>query len=58
MCPYIDRQSPRCCGKLTLSNLGEALTRCAQQHQQCPIYCELQIHARKRPPQDRSRLAG
>jgi hypothetical protein len=38
LCPYLERRDSRCAGVLTLTNLREALSRCAGGHDYCPTY--------------------
>lgn len=38
MCPFVDQGDARCAAYLSLHHLDEALTRCADHYDQCPIY--------------------
>lgn len=38
LCPYIERRDSRCAGAWTLTNLRDALGRCAGEHQYCSVY--------------------
>lgn len=38
LCPYLERRDSRCAGILTLTNLRDALSRCAGGYEYCPIY--------------------
>ncbi len=53
MCPYIDRDDPRCAGRLTLMNLVQALDHCADHYQGCPVYLEILRDARTRTREPR-----
>ncbi len=48
MCPYVEDADARCGRYLTLENVTQALTRCACDYQQCPVYREIQIDAHGR----------
>ncbi|HOA75672.1 MAG TPA: hypothetical protein PL151_15380 [Phycisphaerae bacterium] len=43
LCPYLERRDSRCAGVLTLTNLHEALSRCAGDHQYCPTFHRIRL---------------
>lgn len=43
LCPYLERQDSRCAGVLTLTNLHEALSRCAGGHEYCPTFHRIRV---------------
>lgn len=48
MCPYINRNDPRCATHWTLHELGQAYEHCADRYQECPVY----LRMAGRPPSD------
>jgi len=44
VCPFVDRDDPRCAAHLTLRNLPEAFAHCADRYTTCPVYQELITH--------------
>lgn len=47
MCPYIDRNDPRCADKLTLARIKEALEECGGDYGRCPIYQRIATEQRR-----------
>lgn len=43
LCPYLERRDSRCSSVLTLTNLHEALGRCAGEHNYCSIYHRIRV---------------
>jgi len=41
VCPFIDRDDPRCAHRFTLSHVSEAFTYCLHQYTRCPFYHDL-----------------
>ena len=41
LCPFIDRDDPRCAHRFTLSHVSEAFTYCLHGFSRCPIYHDL-----------------
>lgn len=44
-CPYIEREDTRCAGAWTMTNLREAMGRCAggNEHQYCSVYHRIRL---------------
>ena len=49
LCPYIERRDARCAGTWTLTNLREAMGRCAGKHEFCSVYHRIRCGD---PPRD------
>jgi hypothetical protein len=44
MCPFAEMTDSPCASVLTLEHLPDAMSRCANDYQRCPIYRKLRTH--------------
>ena len=60
VCPFLEQADPRCAAHLSLQRLDDALGRCADHFEQCPIYREklLADASRRREFREHLRAAG
>jgi len=52
MCPFVEAADPRCGKTLTLDNLTRALSLCACEYGNCPVYREIQSDVQHDSPRD------